>query len=81
MNLFRETSLLWDEHQSTNASKQRVATVVAHEFTHMWFGNLVTMNWWEYTWLNEGFARYFQYYITSKVRNITHCLFKFNLNF
>ncbi|KAK9737306.1 Peptidase M1 N-terminal domain [Popillia japonica] len=64
---YRETSLLWDEHQSTNASKQRVATVVAHEFTHMWFGNLVTMNWWEYTWLNEGFARYFQYYITSKV--------------
>ncbi|KAI4459110.1 protease m1 zinc metalloprotease [Holotrichia oblita] len=64
---YRETSLLWDEEQSTNTNKQRVATVVAHEFTHMWFGNLVTMNWWEYTWLNEGFARYFQYYITDKV--------------
>lgn len=49
-------------------AQQRVASVVAHEQAHMWFGDLVTCDWWQYTWLNEGFARYFQYFATALVQ-------------
>lgn len=49
-------------------AQQRVASVVAHEQAHMWFGDLVTCDWWQYTWLNEGFARYFQYFAMALVQ-------------
>lgn len=42
---YRETSILYDETTSSTANKQRVASVIAHEMAHMWFGNLVTMKW------------------------------------
>lgn len=58
---YRETSLLYDRTISSTANKLRVANVVAHELAHMWFGNLVTMAWWDELWLNEGFASYIQY--------------------
>lgn len=58
---YRETALLYDEQHSAAANKQRVATVVAHELAHQWFGNLVTMEWWTHLWLNEGFATWVSY--------------------
>ncbi|KAJ8681954.1 hypothetical protein QAD02_017746 [Eretmocerus hayati] len=64
---FREKGLLYHESVSSDADKQRVASLVVHEISHMWFGNLVTPEWWSYRWLSEGFATYFEYMTTNEI--------------
>jgi len=62
---FRETLLLLDPATATTNEKKRAAEVIAHELSHMWYGDLVTMAWWDDLWLNEAFATWMAYSVVD----------------
>jgi puromycin-sensitive aminopeptidase len=63
---YREVALLLDPATASLAQKKRVAEVVTHELAHQWFGNWVTMTWWDDLWLNEAFATWMAYKIVDR---------------
>jgi puromycin-sensitive aminopeptidase len=65
---FREVALLCDPARASLAVQKRIAEVITHEAAHQWFGNLVTMEWWDDLWLNEAFATWLAYSIVAAWR-------------
>mmetsp|Transcript_2871 Transcript_2871/g.6741 ORF Transcript_2871/g.6741 Transcript_2871/m.6741 type:complete len:887 (+) Transcript_2871:54-2714(+) len=69
---YREVALLCDAATVSATQKQRICTVITHELAHQWFGNLVTMQWWDDLWLNEGFANWMQTFAADKLHPEWH---------
>lgn len=63
---YREEALLYNATKSPMNQLKRTAAIIAHEYGHQFFGNLVSPTWWSYLWLNEGFATLFEYLASDK---------------
>lgn len=64
---YREIALITDPDTVSTSTKEYIATVIAHEISHQWFGNLVTMQWWDDLWLNESFANFMEYFAIDAI--------------
>ncbi|XP_065073167.1 aminopeptidase N-like [Ochlerotatus camptorhynchus] len=62
---YRESTILFDPETQGESQQLSVVGIVGHEYTHQFFGNLLAPEWWSYLWLNEGFARLYQYYVSE----------------
>ncbi|KAK5641116.1 hypothetical protein RI129_009663 [Pyrocoelia pectoralis] len=76
--LYRERNLKYNP--SAVRDIKRVVTFMAHEFSHQWFGNLVTPEFWDYIWISESFATYFQYFTASQIQPTWRLMDQFNID-
>lgn len=77
---YRESCLLYDPKNTSIADKQYISTVISHELSHQWFGNLVTMAWWDDLWLNESFATIMEYICVDALHPEWKVWLDFNTN-